>query len=149
MRYIATVDTHLPVPTDLSDLDSLLQSIGGDTFVVPSDNVPPSDITVLPYTTPLDPSIPDVSQTNIDWTSLFDDPYAYQPTIYSTFPQYPPDSQPIPDIDLPMIQLPHIKPAVDFQGDFASKQVKLEQLHAMQEAVRRMEHELLSEGVFM
>lgn len=48
-----------------------------------------------------------------------------------------------------MIQLPPTIPTVDFQGDFASKQAKLEQLHAMQEAVRRMEHELQLEGVFM
>jgi hypothetical protein len=146
---MCAVDTHISAPTDLSDLDSLLQSIGGDTFVVPSDNVPPSDISGPPYTTSLDPSIPDVSQTNIDWTSLLDDPCAYQPSIYSTFPQYPTDSQPIPEIDLPMLQLPHIIPTVDFQGDFASKQAKLDQLHAMQEAVRRMEYQLHSEGVFM
>ena len=143
---IAVVDTHISGQTDLSDLDSLLQSIGGDTFVVPSNNVPPSDITGPPYTTSLDPSIPDI---NIDWTSLLGDPCAYQPTIYSTFPQYPTDSHPIPEIDLPMIQLPHIMPPVDFQGDFASKQTKLVQLRVMQEAVRRMEHELQSEGVFM
>jgi hypothetical protein len=48
-----------------------------------------------------------------------------------------------------MIQLPHISPTLDFQGDFASKQAKLDQLRAMQEAVRRMEHQLQSEGVFM
>ena len=48
-----------------------------------------------------------------------------------------------------MLQLPHVMSAVNSQGDFASKQVKLHQLHAMQEAVRRMEQELQSEGVIM
>ena len=48
-----------------------------------------------------------------------------------------------------MLQLPYTMPPVSSQGDFASKQAKLHQLHAMQEAVRQMEQELQSEGVIM
>ena len=48
-----------------------------------------------------------------------------------------------------MLQLPQVMPVVNSQADFASKQAKLDQLHAMQEAVWRMEQELRSEGVVM
>ncbi|KAF8560028.1 hypothetical protein OG21DRAFT_1502387 [Imleria badia] len=141
--------THISAPSDLSDLDSLLQSIDSDPFITPPRIVPPSNMTGTLYTTSLDSSIPDISQTNIDWTSLLNDTGAYQPTVYSTFPQYPTDAQPLLEIDLSMLQLPQVVPAVDSQSDFASKQAKLGQLHAMQEAVRRMEQELWFEGVVM
>ena len=45
--------------------------------------------------------------------------------------------------------VPHAIPAVNSQGDSASKQAKLDQLHAMQGAVRRMKQELHSDDVFM
>ena len=109
----------------------------------------PSDVTGDAYAVSLDSLLPDISQTNLDWTSLLNDAETYQPTVYSTFPQYPTDSQPLPAIDLPMLQLPHVMPTVDSQSDFVSKQAKLHQLHTMQEAVRRIEQELRSEGVVM
>ena len=149
MKSLAAADTQIPVPPDLSDLDSLLQSMGGDAFVTPLEGVPPTDVTGVSYTASFDSSIPDMSQTNIDWTSLLNGTDTYQPTTYSTFPQYPTDSQPLPEIDLSMLQLPQILPTVNPQGDFASKQAKLHQLHTMQEAVRRMEQELQAEGVVM
>ncbi|KAH0838014.1 homeodomain protein [Lanmaoa asiatica] len=142
-----TVDTQISGSTDLSDLDSLLQSIGSDTFVTIPESVPLPDVAGISYTTSLHSSIPEMSQTNIDWTSLLNSSDTYQPTIYSTFPQYPVDSPPLPEIDLSILQFPHVIPAINFQGDFESKQAKLHQLHAMQEAVRRMEQELQSEGI--
>ncbi|KAG8219503.1 putative homeodomain protein [Butyriboletus roseoflavus] len=145
----SAVDTQISVPTDLSDLDSLLQSLGSDTFATPPESVLPTDVNGAPYTTSFDSSIPDMSQINIDWTSLLNGADTYQPTVYSTFSQYPADSQPLPEIDLSMLQLPQVLPSVNSPGDFASKQTKLHQLHAMQEAVRRMEQELQAEGVVM
>ena len=149
MKSLAAAGTQIPVPTDLSDLDSLLQSIGGDVFVTPPESVPSTDVTGAPYAASFDSSISDMSQTNIDWASLLNGTDTYQPTAYSTFPQYPADSQPLPEIDLSMLQLPQILPTVNPQGDFASKRAKLHQLHTMQEAVRRMEQELQAEGVVM
>ena len=89
--------------------------------------------------------MPDIS---LDWTSLLNCPDTYQ-SIDSTFPQYPTDTLPLPQIDLSMLQLPHTMSPVSPQGGFASKQAKLHQLHTMQEAVRQMEQELQSEGVIM
>ena len=147
--YMATAATHIPAPCNLSDLDSLLQSVDGDSFITPSHILPPSNETGT-HTTSLDSSIPDISQTNLDWTSLLNDPEAYQSTVFPTYPQCPTDSQPLPEIDLSMLQLPQVVPAINSQSDdFASKQAKLDQLHAMQEAVRRMEQELRFEGVVM
>ena len=147
---MATAATHIPAPCNLSDLDSLLQSVNGDPFTTPSHILSPSNMTGAPYTTSLDSSVPDISQSNLDWTSLLNDPEAYQSTVFPTYPQYPTDSQPLPEIDLSMLQLPQVIPAVNSQSDdFASKQAKLDQLHAMQEAVRRMEQELRFEGVVM
>ena len=85
---------------------------------------------------------------SLDWTSLLNCPDTYQ-SIDSTYPQYPTNTLPLPEIDLSMLQLPYTMPPVSSQGDFASKQAKLHQLHAMQEAVRQMEQELQSEGVIM
>ena len=123
--------------------------MGDDAFVTPPEGVPPTDVTGASYAASFNSSIPDMSQTNIDWTSLLNGTDTYQPTTYPAFPQYPADSQPLPEIDLSMLQLPQILPAVSPQGDFASKQAKLHQLHTMQEAVRRMEQELQAEGVVM
>lgn len=139
------VATRISVPSDLSDLDSLLQSMDGDPFITPP-HIIPSNMAGAPYTTSSDSSIPDISQTNLDWTSLLNSTEAYQPAVYSTFTQYPTDPQPLSEINLSMLQLPQ---AVNSQSDFASKQAKLDQLHAMQEAVRRMEQELRFEGVVM
>ncbi|KAF8140602.1 C-terminal domain of homeodomain 1-domain-containing protein [Boletus edulis] len=134
-----TAAACMPVPSDLPDLDSLLHSIGGDT---PAISLPQ-------FAASLDSSIRDVSQTSVDWTSLLNGTELYQPTVSSTFPQCLPDSQLLPEIDLSMLQFPQIVPVVDPQGDSASRQAKLQQLHAMQEAVWRMEQELRSEGVMM
>ncbi|KAF8415104.1 C-terminal domain of homeodomain 1-domain-containing protein [Boletus edulis BED1] len=139
----------MPVPSDISDLDSLLQAVDGERFATPANSLPVSDIAGTSYTASLDSSIRDVSQTDIDWTSLLSGTEAYQSTIYSSVPQYPTNSQLLPEIDLPMQQLPQIMPAISSQGDSASKQAKLQQLHAMQMAVWRMEQELRSEGVVM
>ena len=142
--------THMPALSNLSDLDSLLQSVDGDPFTTPSHILPPSNMTRAPYTTSLNSLVPDISQTNLDWTSLLNGPEAYQSTVFPTYPQCPTDSQPLPEIDLSMLQLPQVVPAINSQSDdFASKQAKLNQLHAMQEAVRRMEQELRFEGVVM
>ncbi|KAN0100309.1 C-terminal domain of homeodomain 1 domain containing protein [Tylopilus felleus] len=143
-----TVKNAISAMTDLSDLDTLLQSICNDSFIL-SSNVLPSDVTGDSYAVSLDSLLPDIPQTNLDWTSLLNDAETYQPTVYSTLPQYPTDSQPLPEIDLSMLQLPHVLPTVDSQSDLVSKQAKLHQLHTMQEAVRRMEQELRSEGVVM
>ncbi|KAG6380871.1 C-terminal domain of homeodomain 1-domain-containing protein [Boletus reticuloceps] len=141
-----TAAACMPVPSDLSDLDSLLHSIGSDTSAI---CLPQSAATRTSYTASLDSSIRDVSQTSVDWTSLLNGTELYQPTACSTFPQCPPDSQLLPEIDLSMLQFPQTVPVVDPRGDFASRQAKLQQLHAMQEAVWRMEQELRSEGVVM
>ncbi|KAF8445585.1 C-terminal domain of homeodomain 1-domain-containing protein [Boletus edulis BED1] len=136
----------MPVPSDLPDLDSLLHSIGSDT---PAISLPQFAATRTSYTASLDSSIRDVSQTSVDWTSLLNGTELYQPTVCPTFPQCPTDSQLLPEIDLSMLQFPQIVPVVDPQSDSASRQAKLQQLHAMQEAVWRMEQELRSEGVMM
>ena len=131
----------------MSDFSALLGSFADHTFTAPLDSALPSDIAGTAYTASLDSSILDISQTNTDWTSLLNDTGTYQPAAYSALPQYPAIS--LPDIDLPMLQLPQLVPVVNSQADFASKQAKLDQLHAMQEAVWRMEQELRSEGVVM
>ena len=141
--------TDISTSSDLSDLDSLLQCMDGDPFITPPHIMPPSNTTGASYTTSLDSSIPDIAQTNLDWMSLLNGTETYQPTVYSTFPQYPTNSQPLSEIDLSMLQLPQALPVVDSQNDFASRQAKLDQLRAMQEAVRRMEQELRLEGVVM
>lgn len=148
LKYTTAADTHTPAVSASSGFDSLLQSITGDKFFTASESVLPSNISGAPYIASLNSSIPDIS--HIDWTSLLNGPDTCQSTTHSTLLQYPTDAHPLPEIDLSMLQLPHVTPLVNSQqGDLASKQVKLHQLHAMQEAVRQMEQELQSEGVVM
>ncbi|KAG9314047.1 hypothetical protein JVU11DRAFT_4826 [Chiua virens] len=143
----APIDTHIPVPTDFTDLDHLLQSLGGHTFTAPSETETSPEIPLIPNSTSLNSSIPDPSQISIDWSSLLNSTEAHQPTIYPTFPQYPIEPQPLPEIDLSMLQLPHVIPTANSQVDITSKRAKLQQFHVMQEALRQMERELQSEGV--
>lgn len=136
LKETATTDTSMSAVTDLSDIDSLLQSIISDTLVTPSESTPLFNTPGTTYMPSFDSKTPDTP--HIDWTSLCNGPVTYQSSI-----------RPLPEIELSMLQLPHVMPAVNSQGDFASKQAKLHQLYAMQEEVRRMERELQSEGVIM
>ena len=147
LKYTTAAGTHTLAVSALPEFDSILRSITGDKFVTALEDALPSDISGAPYVASLDSSAPDVS--HIDWTSLLNGPDPYHPAIPSTLPQYLPDTQPLPEIDLSVLQLPCVTPLADSQGDLISKQAKLHQLHAMQEAVRRMEQELQSEGLIM
>ncbi|KAF9218579.1 hypothetical protein BS17DRAFT_770610 [Gyrodon lividus] len=141
-------------PTNLAVLESLLQSIDNGGFVALSETVNSTSPFV---TSPADLVSCDISSSSylsqsIDWTRFLNDTETLEPTIDSIFPQQSfTDSQPLPEIDLAISQLPQVTPIVTSQttssGDLASKQTKLNQLRAMQEAVRQMQKELQSEGV--
>ncbi|KAF8846028.1 hypothetical protein BDN67DRAFT_1064535 [Paxillus ammoniavirescens] len=155
-----TQDSRSSASADLAVLESLLQSIESGKFVAPSETAnltPPSFIASLPDSASYDVgSSSDLSQS-IDWTTLLNSPKTFEPAIDANqivFPQQLcADSQPLPEIDLSILQLPLVMPTAMSQftlsGDLASKQSKLTQLQAMQEAVQRMQKELQSEGVVL
>ncbi|KAF9225447.1 hypothetical protein BS17DRAFT_879469 [Gyrodon lividus] len=146
----STQESRTSASTHLTELESLLQSIETCGFVAPSKTVNSTSALADPLSLDV-PLSSDLSQS-INWTTLLNNTETFEPTIDSILPQqlYT-DPQPLPEIDLSMVQLPQVMPTATFQatvsGDLSSKQAKLSQLQVMQEAVRRMQEELQSEGV--
>ncbi|KIJ66276.1 hypothetical protein HYDPIDRAFT_186703 [Hydnomerulius pinastri MD-312] len=141
------------LPTNLAELDSLLQSFG-DNALVASAQTPEESSTsfMAPYTHSSSLDFPLPSDLTIDWTALLNNSETLAPMVDTIFPQsYPSESQPLPEIDLSMLQLPQLLPTSNTQStlsaDFASKQAKLLQYQAMQEAMKKMELQLQSEGL--
>ncbi|KIJ08122.1 hypothetical protein PAXINDRAFT_102675 [Paxillus involutus ATCC 200175] len=146
-------DSQTPASTDLAMLESLLQSIESGGFVAPSETVISTSvpfITSLADSTCHDVSLSSDPPPSIDWTTLLYSTEPFEPTIDSIFPQQSyTDCQPLPEIDLSILQLPQVTSQTTSSGDLVSKQAKLTQLQALQEAVRQMQKELQSEGVVL
>ncbi|KAF8833418.1 hypothetical protein BDN67DRAFT_1072939 [Paxillus ammoniavirescens] len=150
---LSAQDRQTSTSTDLAELESLLQSI--DNCIAPpeTDNLTSASfMTSLGNSASHDASFSSDLSQPIDWTTLLHSTESLEPTIDSLFPQQShSDSPPLPGIDLCMLQLPHVTSTVSSQTtlseDLASKQTKLNQLQALQEAVWRMQKELQSEGV--
>ncbi|KAF9245780.1 hypothetical protein BU15DRAFT_85472 [Melanogaster broomeanus] len=144
-----TQDSQTSASRDLAELESLLQSIQSGEFVTPSETANSSSTSLTAHfsdSTSYHVPLPSDLSHPLDWTELLNSTEAFVPTIDSTFPQFQTVSQSLPEIDLSILQLPQVMPTVTSK-ELASKQAKLDQLQAMQEAIRQMQNELQSEGV--